>query len=164
MTLAYAASGQMPFGTGLSEAILYRILHGEPDIDAVPYLLRPLVEAALVKDPQRRPAAHELLARLTNPSARSEPGPDRDTGAVLARTWPGTEPGPVQQVLAGESLLLEPAPPGPARRRAARDLVRRAPGRGRGVGRRGRGCRRLGPRDGNGPPAQPRPAHREPAA
>jgi hypothetical protein len=127
VTLAYAASGQMPFGTGLSEAILYRILHAEPDIDAVPYLLRPLVEAALVKDPQRRPAAHELLARLTSPSARSEPGPDRDTGAVLARTWPGTEPGPVQQVLARESLLLEPAPPGPARRRAARDLVRRRP-------------------------------------
>jgi hypothetical protein len=127
VTLAYAASGQMPFGTGLSEAILYRILHAEPDIDAVPHLLRPLVEAALVKEPQRRPAAHELLDRLTNPSARPEPGPDRNTEAVLARTWPGTEPGPVQQVPAGGSLLLEPGPPGATRRRAARDLVRRRP-------------------------------------
>ena len=55
VTLTYAASGEMPFGTGSSDAILYRILHTEPDTAAVPELLRPLVEAALVKDPQRRP-------------------------------------------------------------------------------------------------------------
>src|SRR5215469_16938017 len=65
VTLTYAASGQMPFGTGSSDAILYRILHIEPDTTAVPVLLRPLVEAALAKDPQRRPRADELLARLT---------------------------------------------------------------------------------------------------
>ena len=41
VTLTYAASGQMPFGTGSSEAVLYRILHLEPDTSAVPDLLRP---------------------------------------------------------------------------------------------------------------------------
>ena len=66
VTLAYAASGEMPFGTGSAEAILYRILHTEPDTAAVPERLRPLVEAALAKDPQRRPRADELLARLTS--------------------------------------------------------------------------------------------------
>ena len=42
-------------GTRNSDAILYRILHIEPDTSAVPDLLRPMVEAALAKDPQRRP-------------------------------------------------------------------------------------------------------------
>ena len=109
MTLAYAASGQMPFGTGLSDAILYRVLHEEPDIAAVPALLRPLVTAALAKDPRYRPGARDLLEQLANPAAR--PGRDYDarTQAVLARTWPGTEASPVPAPQAGGSLLLEPA-------------------------------------------------------
>ena len=36
VTIAYAASGQPPFGTGTSEVIMYRILHEAPDIAAVP--------------------------------------------------------------------------------------------------------------------------------
>ena len=51
VTVAYAASGQSPFGTGASDVILYRIVHAAPDITAVPPGLRPLVEAALAKEP-----------------------------------------------------------------------------------------------------------------
>jgi serine/threonine protein kinase len=36
LTVAYAASGQPPFGTGPTDAILYRIIHDSPDITAVP--------------------------------------------------------------------------------------------------------------------------------
>ena len=49
VTVAYAASGQPPFGTGESLAIVYRILHGSPDIDAVPPGLQALVMSALAK-------------------------------------------------------------------------------------------------------------------
>ena len=42
VTVAYAASGQSPFGTGTSDVMLYRIMHGTPDISAVPPGLRPL--------------------------------------------------------------------------------------------------------------------------
>ena len=118
VTLAYAASGQMPFGTGSADAVLYRILHAEPDTAAVPELLRPLVLASLAKDPQRRPRADELLARLTN-----QPRAGRDsefgTQAVLAQTWPVTEAAPVQQPAMPESVLLEPAPAGARRPRRA---------------------------------------------
>jgi len=68
VTVAYAASGQPPFGTGESLAILYRILHDSPDVAAVSQALRPLVTSALAKDPQRRPTACELLDRLTGSS------------------------------------------------------------------------------------------------
>ena len=57
VTVAFAAGGRTPFGTGASDAIMYRIVHEAPDISAVPPGLRPLVEAALAKDPQARPTA-----------------------------------------------------------------------------------------------------------
>jgi Protein kinase domain len=124
VTLTYAASGQMPFGTGSSDAILYRILHTEPDTSAVPDPLRPMVEAALAKDPHRRPRAYELLTRLTS---NSRTGRDEfDTQAVLAQTWPVTEATPVQQPRTSGSLLLEPVTPGaPAPPRSRRGVAGR---------------------------------------
>ena len=83
VTVAFAASGQPPFGTGGSDAILYRIVHAAPDTAAVPPGLRPLVEAALAKDPQARPTAPELLSQLTHTAARY----DNPTQTVLAQTW-----------------------------------------------------------------------------
>jgi eukaryotic-like serine/threonine-protein kinase len=95
VTIAYAASGQPPFGTGTSEVILYRILHEAPDIAAVPDSLRPQVTAALSKDPHDRPAAAELLSQLTRtavvPAAGA--GADNPTQTILAQTWrPPTAP------------------------------------------------------------------------
>lgn len=87
LTVAYAASGQQPFGTGPTDAIMYRILHDSPDVAAVPSDLRPVVEAALAKSPTDRPAARDLLGRLT--SQAGQPGtPDNEpTQSVLSRTW-----------------------------------------------------------------------------
>jgi Protein kinase domain len=124
VTLAYAASGELPFGTGSAEVIFYRILHSEPDTAAVPERLRPLVEAALAKDPQRRPRADELLAQLTSRTQN-----DRDyefgTQVVLAQTWSTTEAIPAPPPTAGGSLLLEPGPTRTRRRRRGR-VSRRA--------------------------------------
>lgn len=125
VTLTYAASGEMPFGTGSSDAILYRILHIEPDTSAVPDLLRPMVEAGLAKDPQRRPRADELLARLTS-NSRTGRDDQFNTRAVLAQTWPVTEAAPVQQPRTSESLLLEPVTPAaPGSRRPRRGMLSR---------------------------------------
>jgi hypothetical protein len=59
-TLAYAATGKPPFGTGQYETIFYRIVHGQPDLDRMPAPLLPIVLAALARDPSRRPSAAEL--------------------------------------------------------------------------------------------------------
>ena len=63
-TVALAGTGRPPFGTGRPEAVLYRIVHDEPDLTGVPADLRPLVEAAMAADPATRPAAADLLDRL----------------------------------------------------------------------------------------------------
>ena len=131
VTIGYAAAGQSPFGTGDTNAVLYRILYADPDISAVPEPLKALVQAALAKEPQSRPAAHELLDQLTSTSMRSVPVPDllfdAPTRTVLAQTWQ-TGPQVAQQPESGPSvrepqprasrppatgsLLLDPLPPG----------------------------------------------------
>jgi Protein kinase domain len=100
LTVAYAASGRPPFGTGPTEALMYRVLFESPDIAAVPAGLRPLVEAAVAKDPDARPTARDLLARLTAgvPQDRVHAG-EHDvapTRVVLSRNWqPPAIPAPV---------------------------------------------------------------------
>jgi eukaryotic-like serine/threonine-protein kinase len=125
VTIAYAASGESPFGGGPTEAVLYRVLHDDPDVSAVPESLRPLVTAALAKDVQHRPSARQLLDRLTPPSAvpvttiQGERVLDSPTQTVLALTWhtgpmSGAAPAtPATGPMASDPGLLKPAPPGP---------------------------------------------------
>jgi serine/threonine protein kinase len=94
VTVAYAASGQPPFGTGPPDAIMYRIVHAAPDISAVPPGLRPLVEAALAKEPGDRPTAPQLLSELTHTSAQRSVGYGNPTQTILAQTWHPSAPGP----------------------------------------------------------------------
>ena len=94
VTIAYAASGQPPFGTGTSEVILYRILHETPDIAAVPAALHAQVAAAIDKDPHARPTAPELLSQLTRTAALPSAGSGNPTQTVLAQTWHPAGPPP----------------------------------------------------------------------
>jgi len=70
-TMAFAATGRPPFGTGQFEAIFYRIVHGQPELDGMPAPLLPVVLSALARDPSRRPSAEDLTARLAGLSAET---------------------------------------------------------------------------------------------
>jgi Protein kinase domain len=61
-TVAYAATGRPPFGTGAYETIFYRIVNGSPDLTGVPGTMLPLLTAALGREPSRRPSAGQLAA------------------------------------------------------------------------------------------------------
>ncbi|NNG37815.1 protein kinase [Flexivirga sp. ID2601S] len=63
-TLAYAASGQPPFGRGPMTVVLDRVSRGQADLSGVEPRLRPLLQAALSPDPAARPSAPEVLAEL----------------------------------------------------------------------------------------------------
>src|SRR3984893_927592 len=69
--LVFAATGQAPFGDGPTAALLYRVVHGSPDLDQLPTELRPLIERGLVKDAGNRPTATALLAEAgaTHPAS-----------------------------------------------------------------------------------------------
>jgi peptide/nickel transport system substrate-binding protein len=107
VTIAYAASGTAPFGTGVSAAIFYRIMNTEPDITAVPGSLRPWIEAALAKEPQNRPTADDLLRQLTNTSTQPGSSYDVPTQTILAQTW---RPAAASPLPAGRGHSQEPAP------------------------------------------------------
>ncbi len=59
-TVAFAATGRAPFGSGTFESIFYKIMEGRPDLDGVPDSLLPLVRAAMARNPAERPTAHAL--------------------------------------------------------------------------------------------------------
>ncbi|MFD9407374.1 protein kinase [Streptomyces sp. NPDC059989] len=87
LTVAYATTGRSPFGTGPSEAVLYRILHDEPDLDGVPAHIKTLLTSALAGSPERRPTPGHLLSELTGAKV---PGSIPDVEAVhtlLATAW-----------------------------------------------------------------------------
>src|SRR4029453_8458537 len=100
--VAWAATGSNPFGSGRPEAVAYRTIHEEPDLRGVPAELRPAVTSALVKDPDRRPTAGALLARLLDQTPEASPAVlAADATALIARTWVRTPEMPL------------PAPPPP---------------------------------------------------
>ncbi|MDO0928579.1 serine/threonine-protein kinase [Streptomyces sp. TG1A-8] len=73
-TLAYASTGDSPFGHGSSEVMLYRVVHEEPQLHGVPDALAPLVRACLAKDPEDRPTTLQLSMRLKEIAAREAQG------------------------------------------------------------------------------------------
>ena len=62
--VAFAATGEGPFGGGSVASLLYRVVHSPASIDGVPDQIRPLVARCLDKDPGQRPTAGEILAEL----------------------------------------------------------------------------------------------------
>ncbi|WP_404869960.1 protein kinase [Kitasatospora griseola] len=74
-TLAFALTGESPFGSGASsEVMLYRVVHEEPDLSGIPPVLAPLVRACLAKEPSERPPAAALHERLSELAARGVGG------------------------------------------------------------------------------------------
>ncbi|MFJ9362817.1 serine/threonine-protein kinase [Nocardia sp. NPDC101769] len=59
--LTMAATGSSPFPGDSTPQIVYGVVHGTPDLRAVPHSLRDLVESCLAKDPVHRPSARQLL-------------------------------------------------------------------------------------------------------
>ena len=132
--LAFAATGEGPFGAGTTAALLYRVVHGSPGLDRVPTEVRPLIERCLAKDPSQRPTAAGLLAEVgaLQPTANWLPesiirafARDPASGPAPATAGMGFGSNPAiafgeaapqtraansaAQVPSGESLLLAPA-------------------------------------------------------
>ena len=122
--LAFAATGEGPFGTGSTPALVYRVVHSLPNLDHLPAEVRPLVERCLAKDPARRPTAAQLLAGAAYPATGWLPEPVTRTlsldmaqvGAALTGTAGRLAPPPPPPL----TPLASPPGPGRAHPRAGR--------------------------------------------
>jgi len=92
-TVAYAATGRPPYGTGDFQTVFFRIIEGRAELGGVPPQLLPLVTAALSADPPSRPTARSLVslcaASGVNGATLTLPGPG---GGVLTPAGPNGVP------------------------------------------------------------------------
>jgi len=89
-TVAFASTGRSPFGDGRAEAVLFRVVHEDPELSGVDQRLRPLVDQALAKDPASRPTADHLLLETVRISARGavlSGRPESIATQFLDHTW-----------------------------------------------------------------------------
>ncbi|WP_240135501.1 serine/threonine-protein kinase [Streptomyces sp. MUM 178J] len=91
--LAYAATGRAPFPGDSSAALLYKVVHEEPELGALQGELRELVAACLAKDPSARPAPQDV-ARALAPEG---------VAALLGQGW---LPGPLVEQVSRSAVSL----------------------------------------------------------
>ncbi|MBL1102343.1 protein kinase domain-containing protein [Streptomyces coffeae] len=111
VVLAYAAGGRPLYEGGHVAAVQYQVVHGEPELDAVPPAIRTLVVPCLDKEPGKRPALDAIARELAPPRAADRAwrtGPlaediaRREADARRMATLPGDEaPGPSRRRLIG---------------------------------------------------------------
>jgi serine/threonine protein kinase len=129
-TLAYAATGDSPFGSGSSEVMLYRVVHEEPDLGEVPGALAPVLRACLAKEAVDRPTTTQLRDRLRELTARGaaigrSQLPQPQSREPQSREQQGRE----QQSRQGQAAGAAEQRSGHGQSQAAQRPVSRPPGR-----------------------------------
>ena len=62
LVIAFMATGEHPFGSGRSDAVMFRVANSEPELSQVPEILKDLIERCLSKEPADRPTLSDLDA------------------------------------------------------------------------------------------------------
>jgi hypothetical protein len=102
--LAFAASGNAPFGGGSAASVLYRVVTGRPDLASVPDKLREVISGCLAKDPKQRPELAALGAMIT----RAGPA----VTATPTSFWPAEVAKVIEGATAAPASLTPAAPSG----------------------------------------------------
>ncbi|MBE3013324.1 protein kinase [Microbispora sp. NEAU-D428] len=81
----FAATGEDPFRAESLGGVMHRVLSVDPDLSVLSEPLRPLVGAALVKEPAARPSARDLLMALISGGSRVDTARLLTEGSRAAR-------------------------------------------------------------------------------
>jgi serine/threonine protein kinase len=119
--LAFAATGQGPFGEGSSPELAYRLVYSEPKLDNLPPELRSLVRHCLAREPGERPTADELLAEV----AAGQPAAGCLSDAAIGAFAEYLAPDSPQVAAAVRPASRREAPPSRPARSPGRDQLSR---------------------------------------
>ncbi|MEV7616383.1 serine/threonine-protein kinase [Streptomyces sp. NPDC089799] len=128
-TAAYAALGEPLYGDGPHLSVLFRIVHEEPDLSALPPALRPLFALCLAADPADRGTPAEIVEWCRKHLGG---GADGGGGPAVWREVMGPEvvvPGPVPDPTPVGTLAAGTLPQGPWAPPAAAPAAAGAPDR-----------------------------------
>ncbi|MBA8957659.1 serine/threonine protein kinase [Actinomadura namibiensis] len=100
-TLLFAATGRDPFVGGPLPAVMYRIMHDQPDLSPLPPRIAEIAQACLAKDPGGRPTAEETLLWLLGDGSGAQ------QRAAAARPPTGAVP-PARPPSEGERAPADP--------------------------------------------------------
>ena len=125
--LAFAATGEAPFGSGSAPTLAYRAVYRQVNLDRVPAAARGLIQRCLAKDPGQRPTARDLEFAAAPGAVPPTEGwvPEAVTCTFLE--LPGMKDPTGTVTSARLSPVSRPAPGGPGRhgsRRQRRRLAR----------------------------------------
>ncbi|MET0187374.1 MAG: serine/threonine-protein kinase, partial [Pseudonocardia sediminis] len=112
--LVFAATGRAPFAAPSAAAVLFRVLHGEPDLGGTPEPVRGWAARCLTRDPADRPSPETLRAELRRPARRRAAAV---AGGLVAAAvvggvllWPGLPSGSGGVPTAAPTAAPTPAP------------------------------------------------------
>ncbi|CAI7980807.1 Non-specific serine/threonine protein kinase [Frankia sp. Hr75.2] len=100
--VAFAGTGRLPFGDGPPEAQIFRIVHGDPNLDGLDPALGTVVRRAMSRQPTDRPTAQDLLQQLVTL------GVEVPASATSALALPAAAGGTPPQ---GRAPASDPIPP-----------------------------------------------------
>ncbi|MEU1182921.1 protein kinase, partial [Streptomyces sp. NPDC005820] len=118
--LAYAVTGERPFGSGSAAEALMRTVHDEPDLNGVPEPLLPLLRGCLEKEAGARPGVTEIRRALTGAvteggvwgGAASEGTVSEPASSEPASSEPASSEPASSEPASSEPAVSEPAVPG----------------------------------------------------
>src|SRR5579864_7480868 len=103
VTMAFAATGELPFKGESLTATAYAILHAEPTVGRLPEPLNSLVHRCLSKNPDLRPSARDALREFVAAGVRlAGPMPPVAGAPAVDEKTPGSQP----------AYAAQPTPPG----------------------------------------------------
>ena len=123
--LAFAATGEAPFGSGSAPTLAYRAVYRQVNLDRVPAEVRGLIQRCLAKNPAQRPTARDVMVAAGASAVLST---ERRVPEPVTRTLlelPDRQD-PSSTVTSARLSPASPACSGPSR--AARGTAAAAPG------------------------------------